>query len=60
VVVQSSQQQGLKARVERKVVDGERSDGVLNMAANTKLFPAIAIGISIGSIAQQMMTVDST
>ena len=33
-------------RLNKKTVDGERSEGVLNMAANTKEFPMMAVSIS--------------
>ena len=42
------------AKLRKKTVDGERSEGVLNMATNTKQFPMIAVRIS-GALRTQLM-----
>ena len=44
------------ARLHRKIVDGtERSEGVLNIAANTKALPVMDVSIS-GALRIQFMT----
>ena len=47
------------ARLPKKTVDGERSEGVLNMAPNTKEFPMMAVSISGALRAQLMMAMVS-
>jgi len=44
------------AKLQRKVMDGERSEGVLNMEANTRRFPIVDMSIN-GAFRTQFMMI---